>query len=187
MQQRKRPFRSRHRSKQHTSATGVAFVMVGLLIGVIGGLLAWQQVDALSSKGWTYVGMASQYQTSEDEDKRITVNVYACKKPTGYGSNTTQQFVIKAYATVIQNSTDGGYKDARLQVLAQDTTLKRYSASQPLSLPIADYPSIETPYTQTSFDPLDTLYFGYNTYTSTIANGPVSYATTSVSNLLSCQ
>lgn len=212
MSQPKKPFGSQYHSKSRPSTrrtsnrsktrrsssvrnyklAGLSFVLIGLLIGSLGTLLFWQQADALSNKGWTYVGMASQYQDKtsgahDTTDKRVIVNVYACKQSTEYETGPNERFTIKSYATIVHNSTNTSYQNPRLEVLAGSTTLKRYSVGEAQTLSIAGNEQIKTPYTEDSFKEDQTLYYGFNNYYLTQEAGSVQYAIGSVSKLLTCE
>lgn len=191
MHQRKGTKKRTTPSKRNYKRAGLSFVFSGLIIGSLGGILFWQQVDALSSKGWTYVGLASQYQDKDAPaentlPKRTIVNVYACKQSVGKSEGLVERYTVKAYATIVHNSVDASYANPRLEILARENTLQRYGSSTATSLPIANTTRIEAPLTDKSFASDTVLYYGFNNYYQTHENGEVQYAIGSVGKLINC-
>lgn len=191
MQQSKGSKKYSPTSKRNYKRAGLTFVFIGLIIGSLGGILFWQQVDALSSKGWTYVGLASQFQdkdlTTDDKlPKRTIVNVYACKQSVGKSDGVAERYTVKAYATAVHTSVDTNYASPRLEILAREDTLQHYGASAPASLPIGNATSIQAPFTDKSFTADTELYYGFNNYYITHENGEAQYAIGSISKLINC-
>lgn len=191
MHQRKGSKNRKISAKRNYKRAGLSFVFIGLIIGSLGGILFWQQVDALSNKGWTFVGLASQYQdkdisNNEGLPKRTLVNVYACKQSAGKSDGLVERYIVKAYATTIHNSVDASYVNPRLEILARENILQRYGSSAPVSLPVASTTHIQAPFTDKSFTADTDLYYGFNNYYQTQANGEVQYAIGSVGKLINC-
>ena len=168
---------------------GLSFIFAGLLMASLGTLLFWQHVDALTSKGWTFVGIASHYKTQANgprtqNDERVIVNVYACRQPVA-GSET--RYTVKAYATLAHNSISPNYENPRLEILAKDGVLKRYSAGDPVSQPISRVADITAPFTQANFSEQTVIHYGFNNYYADPKSGESTYAFGTVQNLLNCQ
>lgn len=191
MHQRKGSKKRTISSKRNYKRAGLSFVFIGLIIGSLGGILFWQQVDALSSKGWTFVGLASQYQDKDASlentlPKRTIVNVYACKQSVGKQDGLVERYTVKAYATGVHNSVDSSYASPRLEILARENNLQRYGASAAATLPLASSAQIQAPFTDKSFTADTELYYGFNNYYQTLANGEAQYAIGSIGKLINC-
>ena len=159
----------------------------------LGTLLFWQHVDALTSKGWTFVGIASQYKTQAtnsprtEKDERVIVNVYACKQEVTPGDAMSSRYTVKAYASLVHNSISANYEDPRLEILSKQGTVKRYSTGEPVSQPISRVTNITAPFTKASFSNQAVIQYGFNNYYANPSSGEATYAFGSVQNLLSCQ
>ena len=193
-----------HHGKRHThkrgllaqlghKKIGLSFIFAGLLMASLGTLLFWQHVDALTSKGWTFVGIASQYKTPAnnsprtDKDERVIVNVYACKQEVVAGDAKTSRYTIKAYASLVHNSISANYEYPRLEILSKQGSLKRYSAGEPVSQPISRVTDITAPFTNASFSNQAVIQYGFNNYYANPTSGEATYAFSTVQNLLNCQ
>ncbi len=170
---------------------GLSFIFAGLLIASLGTILFWQHVDALTSKGWTFIGIASQYKSPAngprtEKDERVIVNIYACKQEAS--SNTTEnRYVVKAYASLVHNSISSNYENPRLELLAKEGTLKRVSVGEPVSQPISRATTITAPFTKATFSDQAVIQYGFNTYYADPTSGEATYAFGTVQNLLNCQ
>lgn len=193
MPQKKKPNRKKYTLLHRLGYKRVGFLVIGIgvVIGVLGGYIFWDEVNARSNIGWTYVGKASQFQNpgtdnSHSYSKQIVADVYACKEQVSDIDNPSVTYTVKARANVSSSTIDTNYGNPRLEVLSHATSKDRLAVSESITALAKRGEKLETPTTASSLNGKAIIYYGLNNFYQNKSGGAGLYAFGTVENLANC-